>query len=279
MELDGQARVSGGYAMAGLLVALAVMAILMSVALPTWRQAAQREREEELIFRGKQYARAIELYQRKYANAFPQNFDVLVEQRFLRKMYKDPMVEDGQFQLLYQIDMQQGTGRQGGSAAGRTGTGGQARAAQASSAFSSSFTSGGVGGQSASGPRGGVIGVVSKSDAKSIRLYNGRNYYNEWQFVYVPITVGSGGISGGGISGGMQRGGRGSQTDFGGMGAGRGRGGRGQGGGPGFPGGRGGEGFPPPDMGPGGPQRGPGGGFQPGGGTLGPPRGGGRGLS
>jgi type II secretory pathway pseudopilin PulG len=274
MQLEGQARGPDGYAMAGLLVALTVMAIMMSVALPTWRQAAQREREEELIFRGKQYARAIELYQRRYANAFPQNFDVLVEQRFLRKKYKDPMIEDGEFQLLYQIDMQQGAGRQGGGASGRAGTGGRA-----SSALASSFASGGVGGQTSSGPRGGVIGVVSKSDAKSIRLYNGRNYYNEWQFVYVPITVGAGGVSGAGIPGGMQRGGRGSQMDlggFGGRGAGRGRGGQG---GRGFPGGRGGEDFPPPDMGRGGPQRGPGGGFQPGGGTLGPPRGGGRGLS
>jgi type II secretory pathway pseudopilin PulG len=267
--------------MAGLLVALAVMAILMSVALPTWRQAAQREREEELIFRGKQYARAIELYQRRYANAFPQNFDILVEQHFLRKKYRDPMVEDGEFRLLYQIDMQQGAGRQGASASGRTGTSGQARGGQGSSAVGSSFASSGVGGQGSSGPRGGVIGVVSKSEAKSIRLYNGRNYYNEWQFVYVPITVGAGGISGGGMGGG-QRGGRGTPTDIGesgGMGGGRGRGGQG---GRGFPGGRGGEGFPP-DIGPGGPQRGPGGGgapgggFPPGGGTLGPPRGGGRG--
>ena len=34
---------TGGYAMAALLVALAVMAVLMSVALPVWRHDAQRE--------------------------------------------------------------------------------------------------------------------------------------------------------------------------------------------------------------------------------------------
>ena len=44
MSLRGQ----GGYAMAALLVALAVMAVLMSVALPVWRHEAQREKEAEL---------------------------------------------------------------------------------------------------------------------------------------------------------------------------------------------------------------------------------------
>ena len=38
--------------MAALLVSIAVMGILMSVALPAWRQAARREKEAELVFRG-----------------------------------------------------------------------------------------------------------------------------------------------------------------------------------------------------------------------------------
>ena len=38
--------------MAALLVAMAVMAVLMSAALPVWRHEAQREKEEELVFRG-----------------------------------------------------------------------------------------------------------------------------------------------------------------------------------------------------------------------------------
>ena len=49
--------------MAALLVALAVTAVLMSVALPVWRHDMQREKEEELVFRGQQYVRAIRLFQ------------------------------------------------------------------------------------------------------------------------------------------------------------------------------------------------------------------------
>lgn len=120
---DGQR----GYAMAALLVAMAVMAILMTAALPTWKQMAQREKEEELIFRGNQYARAIGAYQRKYANASPPTIDVLIEQHFLRKKYKDPLAitEDGEFALLYvnvQAPGSQGTGRQGTQPGGAGGS-------------------------------------------------------------------------------------------------------------------------------------------------------------
>ena len=97
------AKASRGYAMAGLLVAMSVMAILLSVALPAWSHMIRREKEEELIFRGNQYARAINQYQRKFANASPASIDVLIEQRLLRKKFKDPLSpnEDGEFQLLY----------------------------------------------------------------------------------------------------------------------------------------------------------------------------------
>ena len=50
MRLRGQ----HGYAMAALLVALGVMAILATAAMPVWHQMTQREREAELVFRGNQ---------------------------------------------------------------------------------------------------------------------------------------------------------------------------------------------------------------------------------
>ena len=97
MYLQGQEKAAResekGYAMAVLLVAMGIMTVMMSVAMPVWKQMSQREKEEELIFRGQQYARAIGLFQKKYANASPPNFDVLVEQRFLRKKYRDPITQ------------------------------------------------------------------------------------------------------------------------------------------------------------------------------------------
>src|SRR5437773_3919707 len=57
MHLAGQgeiARRTGerGYAMAALIIGLSIMAVVMTVAMPVWKQLAQREKEEELVFRG-----------------------------------------------------------------------------------------------------------------------------------------------------------------------------------------------------------------------------------
>src|SRR5438477_8200613 len=89
MKLRGQSE--NGYAMAVLLVTISVMAVMLTVAMPVWKQMAQREKEAELIFRGQQYARAIGLFEQKYANTPPPTLDVLVQVRFLRKKYKDPI--------------------------------------------------------------------------------------------------------------------------------------------------------------------------------------------
>jgi type II secretory pathway pseudopilin PulG len=98
MTIDTR-RSERGYAMAALLVAMSIMAIALSTALPVFQTAARREREAELVFRGEQYARAIGLFQRKYANALPPDVQVLIDQRFLRKKYKDP-ITGGDFQLM-----------------------------------------------------------------------------------------------------------------------------------------------------------------------------------
>lgn len=187
-----------GYAMAALLVGMSVMAVLMSALLPVWSHLATREKEEELIFRGKQYARAIGLFQRKFANTAPPTIDLLVEQRFLRKKYKDPITNDD-FQPIYanQAAIQPPgggptTARPGQSVSGST---------PAPQPLQSGFGTTGV------GPQGGVIGVTSKSKDESIKLYNGRSHYNEWAFVYVQTAQrpGQSGVPGQGAPGQQQR--------------------------------------------------------------------------
>jgi type II secretory pathway pseudopilin PulG len=158
--------------MVALLVGLSVMAVLMGMMLPVWTHMAQREKEEELIFRGQQYARAIGLFQRKFANTAPPTIDLLVEQRFLRKKYKDPITNDD-FQPLYANQSPQAVGTPSGST--RPG-----EAATTDRAVAPA-----VQGRSGPGTPGGIIGVTSKSKESSIKIYNGRSKYNEWAFVYV----------------------------------------------------------------------------------------------
>jgi type II secretory pathway pseudopilin PulG len=182
--------------MAVLLVGLAVMSIMLTVAMPVWHQMMQREKEEELIFRGTQYARAVGLFQRKYAGGFPASIDVLVQQKFLRKKYKDPMVADGEFQLIPAAAMQ--AGQAGPSLSTTTTTSRTGQTSFQISSGSSRTTQTGFGGQTV--VAGGLIGVMSKSTDKSIKIYNGRDHYNEWLFVYT-APAGRGVIGPGGRGG------------------------------------------------------------------------------
>ncbi|MCX6544479.1 MAG: type II secretion system protein [Acidobacteria bacterium] len=213
-----------GYAMAVLLVMLAVMGVAISVAMPVWRTAVQREKEEELIFRGRQYARAIGLFQRRFANAYPPSIDVLVEQKFLRKKYKDPMTEDGEFQVLYQgsaLALSGGRGAQT-STSGRQGSGSGAFGAGATTGAGSrqgGFPTTTIGERSGVGPRGGVIGVASKSTEKSFRILDGRSQYNEWQFIWMPPAF-QPGRGGGANQPGVRSGGRGGPSGLPGQGRG-----------------------------------------------------------
>lgn len=181
-----------GYAMAALLVAMAVMGVLMSVAMPSWRQMMQREREAELIFRGEQYARAVALFQRKYAGASPPTIDLLLEQKFLRKRYKDPMTPDGEFQIVCQNT------QAAGQAAGANGPSARRPGEQATTPSTAQVQAAPSGTQCL----GGIAGVVSKSAATSIRLYNGRSTYSEWQYRYVDASAQAGAAGGTGAGGG-----------------------------------------------------------------------------
>lgn len=176
--------------MAALLVGIAVMGVLMSAAIPSWKTLTQREREAELVFRGEQYARAVGLFQRKYAGAFPPNLDTLLQQKYLRKKYIDPMTGKD-FQLLYQ-GTAMGLAGQPGTAGG--GAVGSARPGQiAPSPGLVAVPEAGPGGSTATaGPRGGIVGVASTSTKSSLRLYKGRGKYNEWQFVYTQVSAGVG---------------------------------------------------------------------------------------
>jgi type II secretory pathway pseudopilin PulG len=192
--------------MAALLVGLSIMAVLMSAALPVWSQFTRREREEELIWRGQQYARAVGLFQRKYANTFPPNVDILIEQKFLRKKYKDPITNDD-FQLIPAAGMPAGGGvppagvaQQPGGAARPSFTPGPSGAQQPQPAQGGQQTQptqgrGGLGAGSFQ-PSIGIQGVVSKSKDSSIKVYNGRTKYNEWAFVYLNTALRAGQVTG-----------------------------------------------------------------------------------
>ncbi len=172
LERQGGER---GYAMAALLVTLAVMSVLMTAALPTWRHESQREKEAELVFRGEQYARAVALFRSKNQNVFPPSVDVLVQGKFLRKKYLDP-ITNKEFDLI-------GAGTQTPTTPGATTPPAGTRGATPPAASPpSSF---GAGSTTISG---GIMGVHSKSQETSIRIYKGQSRYDQWNFVFTAMN-------------------------------------------------------------------------------------------
>jgi type II secretory pathway pseudopilin PulG len=81
-----------GYILVAVIFMLAILMISLSLAAPAIKKSIQRDRELETMQRGKQYARAIKMYYKKFG-AYPPNVDALVKTsniRFLRKKYIDP---------------------------------------------------------------------------------------------------------------------------------------------------------------------------------------------
>src|SRR5271165_460481 len=102
-----KARGESGYA---LLLVSFMTAILIIATLATGlyvKTEAKREKEEEMIWRGKQYVRGIKLYVRKNSGRFPTSLDDLTKPGvgniyYMRQAFKDPMnKEDGSWRLLY----------------------------------------------------------------------------------------------------------------------------------------------------------------------------------
>lgn len=99
-------RSQGGYALLLVVFFTALVVVgTMSIGLRIITEG-RREKEQEMIWRGKQYTRGIKLYYQKLGR-FPNSMDDLVKPkignlRFMRQAYKDPMnKEDGTWRLIY----------------------------------------------------------------------------------------------------------------------------------------------------------------------------------
>ena len=150
-----------------LLVGMAVAAIWMSALLPAWRHQAQRQKEEELIFIGEQYARAIVLYQFKNQGAFPPNIEALVSGHYLRKQWKDPLTGEEFGVVGPNMPQQTGPAPSTPQTPGRAGQPQQP---------------GRAGGPAQPQMLAGISGVRSKSKATSIKIYKNLQQHDLWPF-------------------------------------------------------------------------------------------------
>jgi len=99
-------KAEAGYAVLLAIFLVATMLLLASAATPNILTQGRRLREQEAIWRGNQYVRAIRLYFQK-SGKYPASLEDLTKANaagvhFLRKSYKEPMnSSDGSWRLIY----------------------------------------------------------------------------------------------------------------------------------------------------------------------------------
>jgi len=147
-------RCETGFTYIGILIAMALFGVALAATGELWRTAAQREREQELLFAGSQFRSAFLSYygatpagKPRYPRALE---DLLEDHRFpvvrrhLRRIYPDPMTGTPEWGLV-------------------------------------------------DAPGGGIAGVHSRSEAKPLKTGNfspqdlkfeGAERYSDWKFVF-----------------------------------------------------------------------------------------------
>lgn len=245
-----------GYILIAVLFMTFMLLLTLSIAAPKVAADLERDREIELMHRGKQYQRAIQLYYRKFGS-YPPNMDALIKTqdiRFLRKQYVDPATGKKEWHLIHfgeaktptlgffgqplagtggaGSSIMSGVGPSGGNANVGTPMGGAPGASGApggSGGFGSDSGSGfSLGASPSSSPTGaagapgapgastdpnasggsslgsntassfggsqqtfggaGIIGVESNSPKETILEYKKKKHFNEWEFVYDPLS-------------------------------------------------------------------------------------------
>jgi type II secretory pathway pseudopilin PulG len=177
-------REEQGYNLVILAVAVTVLSIMLAAALPVWSTAAKREREEELIFRGLQYAEAIRLFQQRFGR-LPVRLEELVEvePRSIRQLWEDPMTGERDWRLVRGnvpagMDVGGGAPPGGGDDPdGRLVEDGDASAPE------QGLPDGGAG-------LGPIRGVRSRSTDEALKLFFDKDRYDQWLFTVDLFTVG-----------------------------------------------------------------------------------------
>jgi len=152
---------SAGFTYVALLISVAIIGAGLAGAAELWSQGERRDREQELLFIGGEFRRAIERYYQDspgVAKSYPQELsELILDRRFptprrhLRRMYLDPMTGKAEWAVL-------------------------------------------------ESPTGGIMGVRSLSSEETLkkggftsqnRGLAGSERYSQWEFSYQPVVENS----------------------------------------------------------------------------------------
>jgi type II secretory pathway pseudopilin PulG len=193
-----------------------LLLIALAAALPSVYQEGMREREEETIFRGYQYGRAVAMFHKQF-NRYPVSVKELLQtngMRFLRKEYTDPLDPKGKWRFIHVnaagvlLDSKNqplnnpnnpnnpaGLGQNNPGTSGSSFGGfGQTGSQQGIGGFGMTSSPTGPG-QSSFGPTSSffgsgdqiqgafIMGVAPTSHHESIKEWQKHHHYDEWEFL------------------------------------------------------------------------------------------------
>lgn len=170
-------RSSGGFTLIAIVMWIAILTILIAAVGPSIAMVMRRERETELIFRGKQYARSITQFRKRYGR-YPNTLKEMYEirPRTLRRLWKEPMCDcpDWHLLILGQPDaLPFSTAGTGPGRRGHKNPQPEPTPTPAPRGF----------GSSSEGLVGPIVGVGSNLHKEALREWRGQKYYDEWRFI------------------------------------------------------------------------------------------------
>lgn len=214
-------RRQSGYVLLIILLMLVLLMIGLLKIAPTISTQIKRDKEEEMIHRGTQYAIAIKRYYKKFGR-YPNRLEDLENTnniRFLRKRYKNPTDPQGNWRILHMGDVTTEVNVPGLPGANPVGTpaGALGTNPQQPPAVSVGTQGGPMGGPQAApgtttgGPQtfggGPIVGVAGTVDKTAIMAWHRRTSYKEWEFFYDPrLDVSLTGVNPGAAGGAGQGG-------------------------------------------------------------------------
>ena len=175
-------RREAGYNLVILMVALTILNILLALALPKWSHVIRREREEELISRGWQYAEAVRIFRNRFQRPPVRLQELIeVEPRSIRKLWKDPMTDDGKWALIPE-------GQAPPPTVPPLDDNGRPKDDPDPDSGGDDDPSEDIDPDTGIGEKKGIVqigpfsGVHSRSSKESILIFYGHNRYDEWHF-------------------------------------------------------------------------------------------------
>ncbi len=169
-----------GYILTTTIVMVVILSISMAMIAEKWTYVMKREKENELLFRGEQYAQAIRRFYLIHKR-YPFKLEELIESypRCIRKLYPEPFSRDKKWGIIYLSDLASGKVFKDTSKSNTPSKNTAPKPVPMGQIYSKSTT-----------PlvTGQIVGVYSKCSDRPYKDFMKGEIYSDWKFIAPVIT-------------------------------------------------------------------------------------------